>query len=50
MNLDIEAKITQVLEVYDKNTNETNFFIEKNNEWFTISEKEYNKIIGENNE
>ena len=50
LNLNVEAKITQVIEVYNEDTHESEFLMEKDNEWLPISQKEYYKMIGENND
>lgn len=49
-DLDIEAKITQIVEIYDKDNDETNFFMEKDGEWLLIPEEKYYELIGDNND
>lgn len=50
MELNIKANIQQVIEMFDHDTNEKIFFIEKNDEWVQINEQEYNQILEANNE
>lgn len=50
MNLDIEAEITQVIEVKNEDTNEIEFLMEKDGKWTPISEEEYYRLIGETND
>ena len=50
MNIDLEAKITQIMEIKDEKTGEISFVMEKDGEWITISKKEYDKLIGETND
>lgn len=45
MNLDMQANIQQVIEVTDKETNEVTYMVYHDNEWKSISRKEYQKII-----
>lgn len=46
MKIHNKVKIKQeVIEMFDKNTNERKFFIKNNNKWNLITEKEYNQII-----
>lgn len=49
MNIELEAKITQLLEVKDEETGEVSFLIEKDGEWSRISKEEYNELLGDNN-
>ena len=45
------AKIEEIIEVYNHETNEKSFLLLKNNEWININEQEYNKILeGEKND
>ena len=50
MKMDLEAEITQLMEIKDKETGKINFVIEKNGEWISISKEEYNQLIGENHD
>lgn len=44
---DFNLNIQQVIEVTNKDTNEISFLVYSDNEWKTISQEEYKKIIGE---
>ena len=48
MELTTEANITQIIEIEDKETGQKQYLIDNNNEWVTITEEEYKKIIGDN--
>lgn len=50
MDIDLEAKITQLLELKDEKTGEISYLIERDGEWIKISKEEYNKLIGEKND
>lgn len=50
MNIDLEAKITQLLELKNEKTGEISFLMEVDGEWTKITKKEYNELIGENND
>ena len=45
MNLNCKTKIKQVIQVTNKKSGETEFYIENNNEWQKITKKDYKKII-----
>lgn len=46
MNIPFEIKMKQVIEVYNHDTNETEFLLMQDDEWVKISEEQYNKIRG----
>lgn len=50
MELTTEATITQIIEIEDKETNTKKYLIADGDEWKFISEEEYKKIIGDNND
>lgn len=50
MNIDLEAKITQLLELKNEETGEISFLMEIDGEWVTITKEQYNKILGEEND
>lgn len=43
MNLDLTMKMTQVIQIYDKDADQNYFLIEKDGEWVKITEDEYNQ-------
>ncbi len=46
MDIPLTMKMSHVIEIYDHDTNKTEFLLMKNNKWIKISEQEYNKIRG----
>lgn len=50
MDIELEAKITQLLELKDEETGEISFLIERDGEWSRISKEEYDELIGDNND
>lgn len=47
MNIEVPFHIKhEVVEVFNKKTQEKSFLMKKNNEWEEITEDEYNKITG----
>lgn len=50
MKINMKTNIQQVIEMFNHDTNEKIFYLEKNNKWIQITEQEYNKILEANNE
>lgn len=50
MQLQTEATISKhMIEVTNKETGEKQFLYKDNDKWLTISEEDYNKILGDTN-
>jgi hypothetical protein len=47
MELTTEAKISQIIEITDHETNEKKYLIASDDEWITIDEEQYLKLIGD---
>ena len=43
--LNLKAKISQMIQIHNKDTNQNSYLIEQNGEWVEITEDEYNKKI-----
>ena len=50
MQLNTEASIAKhIIEITNNDTGEKQFLYKDNNKWLTISEEDYNKILGDTN-
>ena len=45
--LNLKAKISQMIQIHNEDTNQNSYLIEQNGEWVEITENEYNKKIDE---
>lgn len=50
MEIDLEAKITQLLEMKDEKTGLISYLMEQDGEWVTITKEQYKELIGEVND
>lgn len=50
MEFTTEARITQIIEIEDKDTKQKKFLLEKDNEWITITQDEYQRLINGDDE
>lgn len=46
MDIPLKFKMDQILEIYNHDTNKTEFLCVQDNQWIKISEEQYNKIRG----
>ena len=50
MNINLKTNVQQIIEIFDHDTNEKKYYLEKNNKWIQITKHKYNKILEANNE